>query len=173
LIDVFDGSEDLADGMGEFVPMNIQSYRKVVKPLFLKSTEVHFVDAYFKLRNGANRDIFKWRVLEGLFEEAKNSMRCNLFFFHLDKNTFTNERERDDFIEDVQQIKENIGFKNLSISYSEDTSQHGRYIFSNYGGLKFDQGFGTSGDPSAVIDIQWINPKLLNELLEKYERPYL
>jgi len=173
LVDVLQGDEDLPDGIGDFIPMNVKSYRAAVRPLFLKSTEVHFIDKYFNLRKGANRDPFRWKVLQGLFEEAKISNRCNSFCFHLHIEKFPNEPSQNLFLEDAREVANEIGFKDLNISYTVDSTQHGRYIFSLKGGLKFDQGFETSGDPSKTNDIQWLSPKLLNKLLDEYDRGYV
>ena len=51
LKDLLDGSTDLPDGSGKRIEMTVHSYRKVLKPLFLKSTELHFIDRFFHLRD--------------------------------------------------------------------------------------------------------------------------
>ena len=173
LVDVLQGEEDLPDGIGDFIPMTVKSYRAVVRPLFLKSSEVHFIDKFFNLRKDANRDTFRWKVLQGLFEEAKISKRCNSFCFHLHISMFPTEQTQNIFLEDAREVANEIGFKDLDISYTLDSKQHGRYIFSVKGGLKFDQGFETFSDPSKTNDIQWLSPKLLNKLLDEYDRGYV
>jgi hypothetical protein len=179
LNDLLTGHEELPDSLGDLVPMTVNNYRKIIKPLFLKSTEVHVIDKYLQLRNGDEKTIKRRRnILRGLFEEARNSKRCNSFLFHIDVSKEKKERKNYDiilenYLEDTSEIAEDIGFSDLSIRVLPDTYQHARYIFGIQGGLKFDQGFETSRDPSQTMDIQWISPKILDGLLNKYGSGYL
>lgn len=163
---LWDENNSLVDGRGEHIPMTIESYRWVSRPLFQISSEVHLIDPYFELRKeNADRHYRKWKVLAGFFEEAKLSNRCESFCIHLSGKKFATKSLVDSFVKDIETIREEVNFSPLNLSYFvEDDISHGRYLFSIKGGLQFDNGFDT--DPRKKNHVHWLSPRELAPLLD-------
>ena len=176
LKDLLDGSTDLPDGSGKRIEMTVHSYRKVLKPLFLKSTELHFIDRFFHLRDeDGNKQEWRRKTLVGLFEEAKLTNRCKSFVFHVDEEKYSDDNKLNLFNADAYEIAKSIGFNDLQIEFtlSSIDKRHDRCIFSIKGGLGFDSGFDTSPDLEKKNKIQWLSPTLLDELLDEYGRGFI
>ena len=138
---LFDEKYDPTLSIGDHIPATVKAYCDAINPLLLKSTEVHLADQYFELWNRSGRDSRKWEVLRSIFQLAKNSGRCEKIYLHLCVTSVTPQLEVK-LVEYLRDIKEESGFKELSVAYCiHREMSHGRYIFSIKGGLQFDYGF--------------------------------
>jgi hypothetical protein len=98
--------DELPDARGEHIKPELNSYRNVVNPLFLVSTEIHIQDMYFTLEEDGKKLFRQWEVLRMLVNQAKDSKRCNVLIFHLNpikakewiylKKTFHNKNIKDE-----------------------------------------------------------------------------
>lgn len=159
---------------GEHIISTPESYIQVIKPLLLKSSEVHFVDKFFvpwsdTQAKERNRRLF----LELLFKEAKLSKRCERFVFHLSMRNFLNNKKdfdpslEDKFIAVIDEIKEISKFEELEVEYQiHEKMKHGRYIFSIKGGLHFDSGF--DSNPKEANHVHWLGLNELDPLFKTY-----
>ena len=158
----------ISDGRGAHIPMTVQSYCDAARPLFAFSSEVHLIDPYFSLRReNGDRDHRRWKVLSGFFSEAKKSERCDSFCIHLSEQRFPSLSLIDKFVEDIEQIRQEVAFETLNLTYLiDDEKIHGRYLFSVKGGLQFDHGFDT--DLRTRNHVHWLSSNELEPLLNTF-----
>lgn len=158
---------------GEHISSTPESYIRAIKPLLMKSSEIHFVDKFFvpwsdSFPKEQNRKL----LLKLLFEEAKRNKRCENFIFHLSEKHFLTDKEFDPnleqkFVNLIEEIKLLANTDYLNIQYQiHEKMKHGRYIFSIKGGLHFDSGFDTnSKEPNHV---HWLTKNELEPLFKAY-----
>ena len=158
--------DDTTSSRGAFIVMSPEAYAKACAPLFECSSEVHISDRFFQLRDhtGAlNRK--RWRVLRALIDRATKSSKCREFTLHFELPNGLMIKNFEERIEtDLAELAQEYGF---NFSYDiHQAMQHGRYIFSIYGGLQFDHGLElNSGEKNHV---HWLSSSELEHLHIRY-----
>ena len=154
---------------GAHISADLQSYMHVMKPLLMKSSEIHFVDKFFfPLQNNS----LKQKFIRALFIELKKSNRCERIYFHLSYQIFSpnkvfDSRLEDDFIFYINELRKESDFLKLGISYYlHEKMTHGRYFFSIKGGLQFDNGI--MFKQNYENHIHWLGRNELEPLLDIY-----
>lgn len=166
-------SYDPSLSRGEHISSTPESYLQVIKPLLMKSSEVHLVDKFFvpwsdSYPKERNRQLF----LELLFKEAKGTNRCESFVFHLSEKHFLIDRKFDPsleqkFIDLIGEIKHRAEADHINVQYEfYEKMKHGRYIFSIKGGLQFDSGF--DANPRESNHVHWLSKRELDPIYEAY-----
>lgn len=164
---LFDEKYDPTLSIGDHIPATAKAYCDAIAPLLLKSTEVHLADQYFELWNRSGRDQRKWEVLRSIFQQAQQSDRCEKICLHLCVTSVTPQLEVK-LVEYLRDIKEESGFKELSVSYRiHKEMSHGRYIFSIKGGLQFDYGFEVNRRYQKN-HVHWLSKHELDPLFDTY-----
>ena len=162
---------DLPDARGDHISADISSYKKIVTPLLLVSTEIHIQDMYFYFWE-SNRKLFRqYEVLRMLISLASASDRCERMVLHLNEEKFLTDELESRLQEDLLQALKECGRSNLDITYTfeERRITHGRYIFSIKGGLQFDHGFDTDGrDSNKKNHVHWLSHSELKPLWGRY-----
>lgn len=158
--------QDDTSSRGAFIEMSPESYANACAPLFECSSEVHISDRFFQLRDhtGAlNRK--RWKVLRALIDRAAKSSKCREFTLHFELPNGLTKKKFEERIEiDLADLAQEYEF-NFS-SYIHLAMQHGRYIFSIYGGLQFDHGLElNSGEKNHV---HWLSSSELEHLHIRY-----
>jgi hypothetical protein len=163
--------DELPDARGEHIKPELNSYRNVVNPLFLVSTEIHMQDMYFTLEEDGKKLFRQWDVLRMLVNQAKDSKRCNVLIFHLNQEKFPTPQIETRLEESFVQVLEELGADDLEVGYSLENKKvtHGRYIFSIKGGLQFDHGFDTDlRTQDKRNHVHWLSHNELHPLLDRY-----
>jgi hypothetical protein len=158
---------------GDHIPSTPESYIWAIRPLLLKSSEIHFVDKFFvPWSDSYPKERNRRLLLELLFKEAKISNRCESFVFHLSEKHFLTNKDFDPtleqkFIDVIEEIKQIADANHLTIQYEfYEKMKHGRYVFSIKGGLSFDSGF--DANPKESNHVHWLGKKELEPLFKAY-----
>jgi hypothetical protein len=163
--------DDLPDARGGHIIADIKSYEATINPLFLVSTEIHIQDMYFYFWVNNKKLFRQYEVLRMLISLASSTDRCERMVLHLNEEKFFTDSLESRLQEDLLQARRESGRSDLDITYTfEDRrSTHGRYIFSIKGGLQFDHGFDTDvRDPSKRNHVHWLSHSELNPLWDRY-----
>ena len=164
LEDIF---QELADSQGGHISRDVITYKTIIRPLFLTSTEIHIQDQYFNFRDKRKLD-----VMHMLFELCAIHGRCTSLVFHLGEEERKHENLSLTRISTgIESLKAQYPALTLSATCTWDGGRiHGRYIFSAKGGLHFDHGFDTDdGKPNRSKNhVHWMSVKELNPLLKIY-----
>jgi hypothetical protein len=158
---------------GDHIPSTLESYIHAIKPLLIKSSEVHFVDKFFVPWSDTQaKERNRRLLLELIFKEAKKSNRCESIFFHLSEKHFMTDKEFDPSLEQklvdsITEIKLLAGFDELNFQCRiYEKMKHGRYMFSIKGGLQFDSGFDIN--PKETNHVHWLGKTELDPLFDEY-----
>ena len=163
--------EDLPDARGGHINATISSYKKVISPLLLVSTEIHIQDMYFYFWENNKKLFRQYEVLRMLISLAASSDRCERMVLHLNEEHFFTDTLESRLQEDLLQARRECGRSDLDITYSFENRRltHGRYIFSIKGGLQFDHGFDTDArDVSKKNHVHWLSHSELKPLWDRY-----
>lgn len=154
---------------GAHVSMTADEYARAVAPLFAHSTEVHLADPYFALRRETGfLDRQRCDALQALTAAAAASRRCETFVLHLNLgNKALTSENKARLQEDIAEtVASNAGSKLRILFKYHNRMTHGRYIFSQKGGLQFDHGFILmSGKKNHV---HWLGDAELEPLIKDY-----
>ena len=153
------------NSIGDHIPMTVDSYCKVIKPLLNLSTEVHLVDKFFELRDGLDKNLDNFRLLSRFLKEADQSKRCEQFkIYFVRKKGISDADQKTIIASDINEIIDTEKISNVQPDFclkDKHELKHGRYIFSIKGGLQFDYGFKVLG-PNKTNHVHWLSePELL------------
>lgn len=163
--------EELPDARGGHIKPDLNSYKNVVNPLFLVSTEIHIQDMYFTLEEHGKKVFRQWDVLRMLISQAKLSKRCERLIFHLNQERFPTGQLEGRLEDSFLQVLEESDANELEVLYTLENKKvtHGRYIFSIKGGLQFDHGFDTDlRTQDKRNHVHWLSFNELQPLLDRY-----
>ena len=152
------GDNKAGAARGSHIPMTAKSYMEAIRPLLLKSTEVHLADSYFKLRDDYGQiDRRKSELLISMLSAADDSRRCERIFIHFKRLVeYSEDAQEVQCIKDFDFIRSKAKKIECDIQFDlHDEMTHGRYIFSIKGGLQFDHGFLIN--PSKKNHVHWLS----------------
>lgn len=162
-------SSELKDSRGGFIRSEISSYKKILTPLFFKSTELHLQDMHFHFEDYDNKKRMRRDVLRMFVELAVMSKRCKRIFLHLNSRKHPTRASQDNLKNELAMVIKDLGAQNFSFEPKlvDPMDSHGRYIFGIKGGLQFDQGFDAFGS-GKTNNLRWLSSDELTVLCQKY-----
>ena len=162
-------ASELKDSRGGFIRSEISSYKKILTPLFFKSTELYLQDMHFHFEDYDNKKRMRRDVLRMFVELATASKRCKRIFLFLNSSKHPTRASFENLKYELITVVKEFGVTNFSFEPKlvEPKESHGRYIFGVKGGLQFDHGFDASG-PKATNNLRWLSSDEVTVLCQKY-----
>lgn len=171
LTDILYG-DGLVDSRGMHINSSIDSYKKIIYPLLLTSTELYIQDVNLHIINPRTLKRFKGRVsfYQMIFREILATGRCKKLTIYLDADVYDSEDKQNQLFSNLEELIHQSGLLDFNIEVDfirkQDPLGHGRYIFSVAAGIQFDYGFDV--DSGVTNHVHWLSHQELKPLLDKY-----
>lgn len=168
--EVSDGSDDLSPTSEERIAAIPSEYRRVCEIFSRISSELYFIDPYLKIDVKSVKE-----VVTALLEELYLGKTKEITFITRGSEIFK-DRDQETIIKvfkgiilDIAKkvnLKKGTRIKFLFVDDSEER-MHGRYLLSNKGGIRLDQGFQSLSHPRKV-DVGPVGKKNYEDLYSTY-----
>lgn len=162
-------ASEFKDSRGGFIRSEISSYKKILTPLFFKSTELYLQDMHFHFEDYEKKKRMRRDVLRMFVELAAVSKRCKRIFLYLNSSKHPTRASLDNLKYELVTVVKDLGVNGFSFEPKlvDPKDCHGRYIFGVKGGLQFDHGFDAFGS-RATNNLRWLSTDEITALCQKY-----